>query len=595
MNKENARNKLETGGDLFVGEVINCKKVEFRIPSYQRGYRWRAEIEVKNFIQKIKDNHGQIECIQPLVLKKKEVNNDGTTIYNVVDGQQRLTTISILIDSCKNGLEITQPKITYETRNNRMYNNCDMLTDGCYSQIDDYYIEQARKQCAEDIKDEDKWHIILKLLYNFYFICHIIGEEEDELEVFTRLNAGKIPLTNSELTKAYLLDEVVENNSIIEFCQEWDGMTKLFEKNDFWYFLCPDPENRKYEQSRLDYLLEIVSYDKENSKNHDANVAKSKNLYDHYMSFHILQEKVKKCEITKEDLWNKIKKYYRALRFWYEDSPGNRIYNSQYSFYHLVGYKTVTSRGKNISHIEFLHNLLEGDKSKKGIYYEIKESIEREFGEDIGKAKEKISKFSYDNRKDKSSICNFLLLINILTLEKCESMNTRYPFAQHVKEEWSLEHIHAKEEKYSEDLLNLYLKIIDPQKAKEIKDSNPNREQQFYECIHFFESPSIKKTDTESHEFSYKSDIGNLALLSKDLNSKVNASPFYRKREIIQEQCKDKNVVIPICTLYAFFKYYSPEDKNNIIWTADNAIDYIEVELKLIENFYKDNRRHDIA
>ena len=68
----------------------------FYIPSYQRGYRWSIQ-QVKELLEDIEEfcekGSNGIYCIQPLVV------NHNNEKWNVVDGQQRLTTISILL-SC---------------------------------------------------------------------------------------------------------------------------------------------------------------------------------------------------------------------------------------------------------------------------------------------------------------------------------------------------------------------------------------------------------------------------------------------------------------------------------------------------------------
>lgn len=68
----------------------------FRIPHYQRGYRWEAQ-EVTELLDDLwgfekTSNKGEFYCLQPIVLKKND--KDG---YDVLDGQQRLTTLYLLL------------------------------------------------------------------------------------------------------------------------------------------------------------------------------------------------------------------------------------------------------------------------------------------------------------------------------------------------------------------------------------------------------------------------------------------------------------------------------------------------------------------
>ena len=94
-----------------VNELIDVE--HYYIPSYQRGYRWTAT-QVKNLLDDLYEfmgrsfgNSNAFYCLQPLVLRKCE---DGS--YEVIDGQQRLTTISILLTFLKED----SYELEYETR-----------------------------------------------------------------------------------------------------------------------------------------------------------------------------------------------------------------------------------------------------------------------------------------------------------------------------------------------------------------------------------------------------------------------------------------------------------------------------------------------
>ena len=96
-----------------VQELLNEQNEEgmcFLVPHYQRGYRWqRANVldllyDISDFIHSDKKSYS----LQPLVVYHSEKDNT----YHVVDGQQRLTTISILLGY----LGEKQIDIKYESR-----------------------------------------------------------------------------------------------------------------------------------------------------------------------------------------------------------------------------------------------------------------------------------------------------------------------------------------------------------------------------------------------------------------------------------------------------------------------------------------------
>ena len=108
-----AENRIELKS---VGELLG---MSFFIPSYQRGYRW-TEQQVKDLLNDVNDykvKDGDFYCLQPLVVKRREgdvfykIKNEANNLadverlmkgsWEVIDGQQRLTTIYIIL-SCLN-------------------------------------------------------------------------------------------------------------------------------------------------------------------------------------------------------------------------------------------------------------------------------------------------------------------------------------------------------------------------------------------------------------------------------------------------------------------------------------------------------------
>lgn len=116
--------------------IQNLLGMNFFIPSYQRGYRWTKQ-QVEDLLNDIwefqnKDvGEDEIYCIQPLVVKDrkedsfKKIKEEATSIedvkkilkgsWEVIDGQQRLTTIYILLSYLDSDLE-NKYSIEYETR-----------------------------------------------------------------------------------------------------------------------------------------------------------------------------------------------------------------------------------------------------------------------------------------------------------------------------------------------------------------------------------------------------------------------------------------------------------------------------------------------
>lgn len=99
--------------ELMLKSVYDLLDKNYFIPSYQRGYRWEKR-QIQDLLEDLysfacdKDkSEGSFYCLQPIVVKKcdevtKTANDlqselDNNEWYEVIDGQQRLTSIYLLL------------------------------------------------------------------------------------------------------------------------------------------------------------------------------------------------------------------------------------------------------------------------------------------------------------------------------------------------------------------------------------------------------------------------------------------------------------------------------------------------------------------
>ena len=101
-----------------------------------------------------------------------------------------------------------------------------------YESIRKWFSQRDRKSALTNVNkyfDE-----IVKIIW------YEVGESEDANRLFTRLNMGKIPLTNAELVKAMFLSrdtgEAVDREKQEEIALQWDSMEKELHNNSLWYF-----------------------------------------------------------------------------------------------------------------------------------------------------------------------------------------------------------------------------------------------------------------------------------------------------------------------------------------------------------------------
>ena len=193
----------------------NIYGYNFYIKDYQRGYRWE-EKQIFDLLQDIydfDDNGKKLKyCLQPLVVKPIEYIKSSRSLLNIItqaedcffdknnscweliDGQQRLTTIWLIMHCCDS--RAIPYSIFYEH----------------FRAIDNYYINNA-KQTIESwfekfgpLEEDIKYEIRSKINRSIQFIWYQVEQEKNSVDIFTKINMGKIPLTNAELFKAQLLN-----------------------------------------------------------------------------------------------------------------------------------------------------------------------------------------------------------------------------------------------------------------------------------------------------------------------------------------------------------------------------------------------------
>ena len=257
-------NPLKTINDL--------ENLNFYIPNYQRGYRW-GKIEVNALLQDILDfyqtdrNKESFYCLQPIVVKKDSKR------YKVIDGQQRLTTIFLIIKFLNNK-DIFD--INYQTRresNDFLKNIQNKLDLEEIENIDFFYFLNAYKEIKKFFNDKvneiSKEEFLQTLLYSCKVLWYEISEQEKENEVFIRLNIGKIPLLEAENIKALFLaeNENIDEDEQKERAEAWyEAEIKAREDNDFRYCVLNkiDEKNLMYNELGKpvikDDILRVESY-----------------------------------------------------------------------------------------------------------------------------------------------------------------------------------------------------------------------------------------------------------------------------------------------------------------------------------------------
>lgn len=570
----------------IIGDIAG----EFVIEAYQRGYRWTKD-EIIHLLEDIDETpDGQRYCLQPVVVK----NRDG--VYELIDGQQRLTTLYLIIKylslymDLKYGIEYT----TRKSEQGRMGSK-ELLEDidakylnPSSSNIDELFIKKAYAIISDWFKGErPKMNSFSgKLQKHVSIIWYEVDAEEDSVGIFTRLNIGKINLTNAELVKALFLSRGkkdsrgvytgnpygIEDKKQYEIALQWDVMEKGLHDGKFWAFITNEKED-KY-PIRMELFFDIM----ENKPAGEDSYYTFNRFYDRF-----------KSSANKTEAWETVVRYYQQLWEWYKD----------FNLYHQIGYLVATGQG-----IKGLLDLaMNKDKPiKKSTFKEI--IIERirksvEFAQSNGEQID-YADLSYEHHPD--YIHRLLLLFNVETIRQKGDEDNRFPFECYKSEgTWSLEHIHAqnseslKTNQEWRDWLTLHKRSLTGL-MKTYEEDSPSH-QSILSTIskmdgvisHIDEknyrgsirdefaavASAVVKVLSDGNDITQMHSLANMALLTVGENAALSNSTFDAKRIKVIDMDKAGDY-IPVCTKNVFLKYYSSSDTKLHFWSEEDRRCYIE-------------------
>ena len=541
----------------------------FYIPAYQRGYRWeRTQVKtLLNDLYQCMEANGQEKdyCLQPVVVQKK-----GELQYDLIDGQQRLTTIYILLRYVHQNYF----SFEYETREKTkdFLNNMDPQL--AQTNIDFFHIYQAYttiKDWLEETFPADTDSHLYKLC-NYVkekvkVIWYEVGAEADPIALFTRLNIGKIQLTNAELIRALFLSDTpngMENRRKYEIAIQWDDIEKQLRDDDgaFWAFI-----TRKRAEdypTRIDILFDLMCHKQDAEK-------------DLLFTFFKMEERLKHAD--RDSVWQEVINGFLQLKEWYKDNV----------YYHKIGY--LIASGSNT-----MADLFDEARGKRKS--EFKDRLDELIAESITwRTNDKDSYWDLDYHKDYNRICRILLLFNVQSIiSYC--VRQRFPFNEYNNEKWSIEHIHAQN---SEGLKTVELQLEWLQKhlpsLKAIHCDEPDNElvravekavddgrfirSDFEDIFRRVVNDLSDTTDTD-----YINTLPNLALLSCGHNTCLSNSTFDVKRNLIIKMDKSGEF-IPYCTKMTFLKYYeNSSDVQVHFWGQKDREAYLQAIQHVIAPYY---------
>lgn len=561
---------MATKSTLQVIPINDLLGQKFFVPSYQRGFRWKP-IQVTELLNDIWEFHRkdktkeEFYCLQPIVVKP--VNGE----WELIDGQQRLTTIFLILQYLKQILAILEKEsysIKYQTRkeSETFLQNINLALQN--DNIDYYHFCSAYSAIDKWFQAKDgnaKINFLTTLLNddeagkNVKVIWYEVSPETNAIDIFTRINIGKIPLNNAELVRALFLrkgnfakggpQRITLKQ--MQIASEWDMIENTLQHDAFWYFIYEGKE--KY-ATRIEYIFDLMKHKKEDDED--------------YFTFHKFNEQFEAADI--DAIWLEVKQFFQTFKDWYNDSK----------LYHLIGYLIAT--GSSILELKTKSEGVSKTIFRKHLQNEIKKKLNFH-----------ISDLEYGDKRIKP----LLLLFNIQTIISNENCHIRFPFYSYKNENWDIEHIRSvksdkplgtKQKIWLQNVLEYFTGTSALDNQPEIIGQLDDEQKPFAERLYSLLSEDKISDDSftllyneliiffeEDKEPENINTISNLALLDSTTNRSYKNAVFPVKRKIILKN-ETTGSFVPICTKNVFLKSYSNKVVNIMFWQETDAADYLK-------------------
>lgn len=562
--------------------VSDINRSLFVIPFYQRGYRWTG----KNVRQLLSDllsfakNSDESEyCLQPIVLQKISKSeysgflNDEESVIRVVDGQQRLTTIAIVLH--KLGIKTTWDiyydsekkrlsEILNGTSNLRSINDyfrkevCDAVDEWLLNHENNESEVSAKHRLEDIFKSKGK-----KIAFLEYDIETPKDKEsaKEGHKAFLRLNDGKTPLTSSELIKALYM---VQSSGLtvqqqMEISKEWELIENSLQNEQFWLMF--NARGLEDTPTRIDLLFALV-----------LNISLKETKANPRIVFDKLEEEDEQFDLEK--VWEEV-----LRTFWWMQSC--------YSDVELCNYLSWIRAYTNISASTIYGYWRKYPAHKDFNNRIIKEIQNTSFG---GKRISTLDDVNYN--WDKGELRKLFVLLNVIDCNRCHE-RFRFDLFNQSKG-WDIEHIDSQTPNDFKQDKNIkeWLEMAYGELSKDQKTSFAKKFTKGGQDPKDFDIQSLELDNFEAYaEFivqltkdsedtipSGNSDkLGNLALLNLSINRSYKNDIFPLKRKAIINHVNSGSEFIPPCTVKAFTKFYTKSASRITSWQNADYNGYYHV------------------
>lgn len=584
----------------------------YNIPEYQRGYKWSEEDvnALLNDISNFQAEGDKFYCLQNITIKKQK---DSENIYEVIDGQQRLTTLSILLSylgETKLLKEDNKYKIQYSIRKESQSFLYELLEDSEKDYLNDkleYINDFDTNYNSQDVfhfclakytiikflgNDENKKENFKnKLLTNVKLIVNDVSSDNNVKgeTIFKNLNSNKVALEYYDLIRAIFITRVKKEGNYIDLAEKRIKIGIDIDNMNIWW---SDENVKEYfkmfsNENNISILYDLYwkcINNESNNNNEKLNAYKAQS--NNEALFKYLDSNTDKAE----GVFKEVVRFYNTMADWYEDKE----------IYHLLGFI-----GEHIEKdINTIWSIWEENTTRQDFKNKLKQIIKnnliKEEDNNSDNVKELYNKY-LESIKDinnywyyrKNDTIKLLILIDIIKI--LQNTNHKLPANYFSANYEDIEHIFSKtpnNETTIEDAIkniNLIISLADDNKKEELINYKKTLEIHQKEIIldnigKLKELGKLKEYREKIRDIPYIHSIGNLVLLNSKTNRGYGNASYVDKRRIIIELYEKGDKYIRNHTSSIF-------SKNVNEWTIDNIKNTAEDIRKEIEKFFYDNNK----
>jgi len=528
-------------------EVLkNDANARIVIPIYQRNFSWGKD-EAQEFIEDIKSRMGRIDnrlFLGTFIFDRSSVNKGE---IKVVDGQQRITTISLLLIACrtlagklgnKDIASAIQEKITFKDEVSGESSGSRILVSPSIKEIFDYiclpdwdgnFIDRSNgrsiKRQVNKVKpiydfflkqisdfNLDDLKKFLEALYGAYVVKIDISDESEAFEIFERMNARGVALDAADLLKNYLF----ANSSTSDLEEFWGGIVEKADETILRML-------KYFYVSRLGYVSKSDLYKRIKDYGDQIGIDQLVNELQEFSSFYWVMRRggendltdfllLAKCpEIANKDYTaGALLSRIEAFRTFGIAQPYPVIYSAV----------KACSRDASEKNVKAFHSLIAALEN----YHFVNNVVCDRIGNDVEKlyADQAISLFQTED---------FCKAVDNLIIELRKKLASREEFLSRFADI-----------SYSSENIPLICYIFDrknnfdlPQGGwKRLFNVNKNYLKKSFNVEHFMPQKPATKVDDET--MSYIDNIGNLLVIEMHSNSSLGNKSPQEKIEILSDQ-----------------------------------------------------------